>query len=288
MRIPFLALVPACVALGVAVARLGGHAIAWSDAGLALLGGLAAHVAVNALNEWDDFRSGVDLHTRRTPFSGGSGTLPADPGASRVALTTALVALAITAAVGLRFILRWGWGLAPLGLLGLATIILYTRWLTRSPLLCLLAPGIGFGPCMVVGTAYVLTGRYTPAAALASLVPLFLVSDLLLLNQFPDREADAAAGRRHLIIERGPEAGVRVYGLFLAGAFAAIILAVALKLLPAWALLGLLTAPLALGLWRGARRHHADTSALIPVMGKNVVVTLATPLLTALGIALGA
>ncbi|MBM4118256.1 prenyltransferase [bacterium] len=286
MRVPFLALVPACVLLGVACAALRGP-IAWGDALLALLGGLAAHIAVNALNEWDDFRSGVDLRTERTPFSGGSGTLPAHPEASRVALGIALAALLVTAAVGLRFLLRWGWGLLPLGLLGLLTIVLYTRWLTRSPLLCLLAPGLGFGPCMVMGTDYALTGSYSAAAGVASLVPFFLVSNLLLLNQFPDVAADAAAGRRHLIIAHGMEAGVRVYGLFLAGAYLSLAAGVGLGVLPWPALLGLLTAPLAFAAWQGARRHHANAPALIPAMGQNVLINLATPALVALGIFLG-
>ncbi len=286
MRVPFLALVPACVLLGVACASLGGP-VAWGDALLAFLGGLAAHVAVNALNEWEDFKSGVDLATVRTPFSGGSGTLPAHPEASRGALAVALVAVAVTAAVGLRFLLLRGWGLLPLGLLGLLVILLYTRWLTRSPLLCLLAPGIGFGPCMVMGTDFVLTGSYSLAAGIASLVPLFLVSDLLLLNQFPDAAADAASGRRHLIIVHGPEAGVRVYGLFLAGAYLSILAGIGLGILPWPALLGLLTVPLALVAWQGARRHHANIPALIPAMGQNVLVNLATPLLVALGLFLG-
>lgn len=286
MRVPFLALVPACVLLGVATAALRGP-VAWGDALLAFLGGLAAHVAVNALNEWDDFRSGVDLATTRTPFSGGSGTLPAHPEASRGALGIALVAVAVTAAVGLRFLLRWGWGLLPLGLAGLLAIILYTRWLTRSPLFCLLAPGLGFGPCMVMGTDYVLTGAYSVAAGIASLVPFFLVSNLLLLNQFPDVAADAAAGRRHLIIEHGMDAGVRVYGLFLAGAYLSLVVGVGIGVLPWPALLGLLTTPLAVAAWQGARRHHANAPALIPAMGQNVLVNLATPTLVALGIFLG-
>lgn len=286
MRVPFLALVPACVLLGVATAALRAP-IAWGDALLAFLGGLAAHVAVNALNEWDDFRSGVDLATVRTPFSGGSGTLPAHPEASRVALGIAIGATLVTAAVGLRFLLRWGWGLLPLGLLGLLAILLYTRWLTRSPLLCLLAPGLGFGPCMVMGTDYVLTGSYSVAAGIASLVPFFLVSNLLLLNQFPDAAADAASGRRHLIIVHGMQAGVRVYGIFLAGAYLSLVIGVVLGVLPWPALLGLLTTPLAFAAWQGARRHHSHAPSLIPAMGQNVLVNLATPALVALGVFLG-
>jgi len=72
-RAPFLLLTLACMALGVAccwwLARLAGGILAWPDALLAVLGALAAHVSVNALNEYVDFKSGLDALTQRTPFS---------------------------------------------------------------------------------------------------------------------------------------------------------------------------------------------------------------------------
>ncbi len=287
IRLPFLTLVPACMLLGLATARFDGHPIHWLDLLLALLGGLAAHIAVNALNEWDDFRSGLDLKTERTPFSGGSGTLPEHPELARGALLIGLASIALTIGAGLYFILKWGWAIAPLGLLGLLIVLLYTRWFTRSPLLCLLAPGLGFGPCMVMGTHFALSGQYSAAAGLASLVPLFLVSNLLLLNQYPDLSADTRAGRRHLIIVHGPETGVRVFGLFLAACFVSIIVGVLLGLLPLFALLGLLPIPLGLLVFRDVRTHHASVPQLIPVMGKNVMITHLTPLLLSLGIFLG-
>ncbi len=40
---------------------------------LALLGAFLAHISVNTLNEYFDFKSGLDLETIKTPFSGGSG-----------------------------------------------------------------------------------------------------------------------------------------------------------------------------------------------------------------------
>ena len=73
-----------------------------------------------------------------------------------------------------------------LGLAGLLLVFGYTIWFTRDPYLCLIAPGLGFGPFMVMGTHFVLTGNYAWTAFIASLIPFFLVSNLLLLNQFPD------------------------------------------------------------------------------------------------------
>src|SRR5690606_5293656 len=129
------------------MALAGGKSLATFDALLVLLGALAAHVAVNALNEYGDFRSGLDLRTRRTTFSGGSGTLPSHPQWLVRALLLGLGALLTCAAIGLYFLLRQPQLLAsllPLGLAGLLLVLLYTPWLTRHPWLCLFAPGLGF------------------------------------------------------------------------------------------------------------------------------------------------
>ncbi len=237
-----------------------------------------------ALNEYADFKSGLDLSTEKTPFSGGTGTLPANPDKAHLALMTGLVALAVTAAVGIYFVIMRGWWLAPLGLLGLLNIVAYTPSLTRSWLLCLLAPGLGFGPMMVMGTEYCLTGTYSLTGLVASLTPFFLVSDLLLLNQFPDREPDRAVGRNHLIIASTPDRGVTVYGLFLLGAYVAPLVGWLGGALPVGALLGLLTVPLAIQTFRGVRRHHESVPALLPSMGQNVILNLATPVLMAVGL----
>jgi len=284
MRPNFLLLTPACVVLGLAVAHWRGFAMDWGQFLLVLAGAVAAHIAVNALNEYADFRSGLDLETTRTPFSGGTGTLPANPDKARLTLVTGVVAVVVTAAIGMYFVALRGWGLLPLGLLGVVNIIAYTPVATRNWLLCLLAPGLGFGPMMVMGTEFCLTGSYSLTGAVASLTPLFLVSDLLLLNQFPDREPDRAFGRNHLIITASPERGVAVYGVFLLLAYLAPVIGWLAGVLPVGALLGLLIVPLAVQTFRGVQRHHAELPQLLPRMGQNVVLNLATPVLMAVGL----
>ena len=288
MRLPFLLLPPACVLLGVGTAVWSQGQINVWYAILAFVGATAAHVSVNALNEYYDFKSGLDLRTRPTPFSGGSGTLAAHPEAARSALITGLVGLGLAAAIGVFFLFVWGWGLLPLGLLGLIVIFAYTNWITHSPLLCLIAPGLGFGLLMVMGTDFVLTGHYAWPAFFASLVPTFLVSNLLLLNQFPDVEADESVGRRHYPILIGRKASSLIYGAFLLGAYLAIIAGWALGSLPAWALLGLLTLAIAVPTAIGAYRYANDLEKLAPYMGLNVLLTVLTPILTAVGLFIAA
>lgn len=286
MRAPFLLLVPVCVLLGWAAAAYDGHSVNAVHLALAAAGALAAHISVNALNEYEDFRSGLDFRTDRTPFSGGTGVLPANPDKAHYALIVAVAALCIVMSVGVYFIGLRGIGILPLGLAGVLIIVLYTRWLTRSPLLCLLAPGVGFGPLMVLGVYYVLTGVHSATALMVSLLPLFMVSDLLLINQFPDREADRWAGRNHLLLVWGGAAGVAVYGIFLIAAYVSVILAVIFKVLPPLVLLSLATVPVAAMAYRGLRRHQDAVAGLVPHMAQHVVLTLVTPLLVALGIAI--
>ena len=152
----------------------------------------------------------------------------------------------------------------------------------------LLAPGLGFGPFMVVGTQLALTGQHGAAAWAASVVPLAGVSGLLLLNQFPDVDADRNVGRRHLPMLLGRPQAARVWAVLQGLGYAGLVAAVALHALPLAALLGLLTLPLALAVARGALAHADDLGALLPTLGRNVAYTLATPALVALGMFMAA
>ncbi|MCP5271372.1 MAG: prenyltransferase [Burkholderiaceae bacterium] len=280
MRLPFLLLAAVCVALGAAVASPPRDALVL---GLVVIGALAAHAAVNLLNEWHDFRSGLDLRTSRTPFSGGSGALPAQPQAAAGVLALGVLLLALCGGIGL-WLLQRSPGLLPYGVVGLALVVGYTPWITHRPWLCLLAPGLGFGPLMTAGTVVALNGQANAGVLVVSLMPMALASGLLLLNQFPDVDADRTVGRRHLPMVHGrPFAARLLAGLFVV-AYAAPVAGVLAGVLPAGALLCLVTAPLAAAVARGARRHADDMPALLPTMGRNVALALATPVLAAIGL----
>jgi 1,4-dihydroxy-2-naphthoate polyprenyltransferase len=284
MRVPFLILTPACVLLGIATAvRSGVHVNPWHVL-LVLVGAICTHISVNAFNEYDDFKSGLDAQTERTPFSGGSGTLPANPTMAKTGLTIALVSFGIVALTGLYFTWLHGLALLPLGLLGMFVILAYTPWLTRSPLLCLIAPGLGFGPLMVMGTHFALTGQYSWTAFVASLVPFFLVSNLLLLNQFPDVDADRNVGRRHFPILIGRHLSSLIFSSFLVLTYVVIVVGVAFTILPIGSLLGLATLILAIPLLKGSIINADDIQKLVPFMGNNVLVNLLTPVLVAVGL----
>ncbi len=90
MRLPFLILTPACVVLGLATAVWRSGEVSWFRFILALIGAVFAHISVNAFNEYFDLKTGLDYKTERTPFSGGSGTLPERPEFARKRPSSAL------------------------------------------------------------------------------------------------------------------------------------------------------------------------------------------------------
>lgn len=151
-RPSFLLLTPICVLLGLALATTSSSHIDILLFTLVMSGSILAHISVNVLNEYLDFKSGLDLQTRTPPFSGGSGALPEAPQAARSVLVTGILSLALTVAIGLYLVSITGWPLLPIGLIGLALIIFYTKWINRSPFLCLVSPGTGFGLLIIPGT----------------------------------------------------------------------------------------------------------------------------------------
>ncbi|MDK2776713.1 MAG: prenyltransferase [Pseudomonadota bacterium] len=286
-RGPFLILTPVCVLTGIGAVAASGDSISLTALLLVLTGALCAHISVNALNEYLDFRSGLDLHTRRTPFSGGSGALPRNPGAAGPVLAFGVVTLLITVLIGLYFLWQGEYGLLPLGLAGVLIIIFYTRQINRLPWLCLIAPGTGFGLAMVAGTAYAMGSSDSTTLWLAALVPFFLVNNLLLLNQYPDIAADKAAGRYHFPIAYGVARSTQMYGLFLLASAAVIIAGAVSGWFPLWSLLSLL--PLALGViaWQGARKLGDKIGEQPQFMAANVGTTLLTPAVLGLSLLLG-
>lgn len=282
----FLVLAPLCAGLGVAVAWHQGEPPALLNTLLVLIGALLAHAAVNLLNEYEDFASGLDLITRRTPFSGGSGALPEVPTTARQVLLAAFGTLGLVVAIGLYFLWLRGLPMLVLGAAGVVLVLTYTRWITRSPVICLLAPGLGFGPVMILGSLIALGARLDATALTVSTIGLLLVSELLLINQIPDADADRKVGRRHLVITLGKTAAARLVGLLLLGSYGILEAAIWIGWLPLWTALAF--APLPAAIWISVKLPGAlnRPEQLNSLLGINVGVLLATLALLICGLSL--
>ncbi len=279
MRLPFLVITPACIFLGLSIVVNNRFTVDIRLLLLALLGAVLAHVCVNTMNEYFDFKSGLDQKTKRTLFSGGSGALPQNPEMEIIVLAVGIACLIGTLIVGIFFVWKYGPGIIPIGVAGLVLIISYTPWITKQPFLCLIAPGLGFGFLMVAGTYIALTGEHSPFSWLVGIVPFCLINNLLLLNQYPDLRADQEVGRKNLLIVYGAKTSAMVYGSFVIMTIVAVTSFVFSGLLPKLSLIALVPMPLAFLALRGAIKHRDDIGDYPQYLGANAVVAVLTPAL---------
>ena len=284
-RAPFLLLPFTLVAAGAAAGAYEGRFSAARTA-LALVGLVALHIAVNVFNELSDMRTGVDLHTRRTPFSGGSGTLPAGAMTAGAARAFGIAAALVGLAIGIYFYTRVGWPMLPLMAVGAIAVVGYTDALARIGIGEVFA-GLGLGALPVWGTALVQGGDPGATSLAASLPAFFMTFNLLLLNEFPDEQADRLGRRRHLVITCGRRAAALIYALAAVAVPVAIVIAVALRALPPLCLAATLPTLLLVGPLRWALAAPAS-EVPIPALGANVAWNLTTNVALAVTLAVAA
>jgi len=280
-RAPFLLLPFVLVAAGAGAAAYEGR-FSWLASGLAVIGLLLLHAAVNALNEASDMRRGIDTMTERTPFSGGSGTLPAGLLTPRAAHAFGLACAALGGLIGLYFLPRVGWPMVPVLVFGAAAVLFYTDVFARAGVGELFA-GLGLGLLPVWGASLVQGGRPGLASLAASWPAFFMTFNLLLLNEFPDEPADRKGGRRNLVLLLGRPAAARIYTLAALAVPTWLIVAVALRFLPPLALVAVLPSiflvkPVAWALTK------PQEPVPIPALAANVVWNLATNALLAVAL----
>lgn len=280
IRAPFLPLSVMLAFLGACIAWYDG-AFHLGYAFLAFFGILMAHISVDVLNEYFDYKSGIDLETEKTPFSGGSGALPEGLITEKQALWLGLAAFIIIIPIGVYFVLVKGWALLPLLLVAGFCILIY------SPIILKLrwpewAPGLGMGALPVLGAYFVQTGEFPVSAIIASVPSFILVHNLLLLNEFPDVEADAKGGRKTTPITWGLANASKFYSVMTALVYLWIIGGVLAGQMPKFSLIALLTLPLAVRAVLGALKS-GDKGKLMSAMASNVMVVLFTQLLLGIG-----
>jgi 1,4-dihydroxy-2-naphthoate octaprenyltransferase len=291
LKVWFLETRPQFLTLSLVLAFLG-TSIAWYEnyfslwrALLAGIGLVLAHISVNTLNDYFDYQSGIDLATRRTPFSGGSGIIPASLLSPRQVLWLGIISLVLAVPVGIVFVVISGWQLLPLLIVAAFFILLYSPYILKRPWPEWVA-GAGLGALPILGMYFVQVGAYTSSVAIACIPSAFLVHNLLLLNEFPDAEADTGASRKTLPITIGKDRAAFFFAVVAVAVHVWVVVWVAAGFMPVWTLLALCTLPFTVRSINGAL-HHNDPSRLMPGMAANVMSVLFTQFLIGIGYILG-
>src|SRR5690554_1291839 len=120
-----------------------------------------------------------------------------------------IILSAIAALIGIYLIFVSGYGILPLIAYGLIAGIFYTAGRGKLSFINM-ATGIAefliattYGVLMTMGAYYVQTGYFTLESFLISLPVAFFVSNVLLINQFPDAESDAITDKKTLVVRIG-------------------------------------------------------------------------------------
>jgi 1,4-dihydroxy-2-naphthoate octaprenyltransferase len=280
IRAKFLLISVALAALGTSIAwRHGFFSLRYAV--LAFIGLLLWQISVQVLNDYFDYKSGVDLKTRRTPFTGGSGILPAHllkPGA---VLKFGLLSFALAVPIWVYLIIVKGLLLLPIIGVGAVCVLAYTPFLTKWRV-GELSSALGLGILPILMFYFVQTGGYSAEAAVAAIPAGMLVFDIHLLNEFPDVEADKIGGDKTLPIILGRPKAAWLYLAGTGAVYAWSAAWAAAGVLPLPTLISLITIPLALWATKGALSYRANAN-FNPALWANALFGFFTITLLASG-----
>lgn len=281
-RPQFLILSPILIILGMGMALYNGQFNTLYLI-LSLIGLILLHISVNTLNDYSDFKSGIDLNVKRTPFSGGSGILPGKGLSASTVLKMGLGSFILAIPIGVYFLYERGLTLLPIFVLGAIFVLWYTSHITHMGFgMPEISAGLGLGTLPVFGTFLIFTGQFSWEILYASIPSGILVCNLLYLAEFPDFEADIKGGRRTLPITLGKKKAAYFYAFLTLLVYVWIAVGVMFGLMPIWTMLGLLTLPFAAKAVKGALTYRT-VEELVPALGANVMVVLLTQLLMGIG-----
>jgi 1,4-dihydroxy-2-naphthoate octaprenyltransferase len=278
LRAPFFVGTLTPAAFGAAYAHFSGYPFDWGLFWLTMLGTALANAGCNLANDYFDHRSGDDLLTRATPFSGGSKVIQEGLLSPTQVRNASIISLVLCAAIGLYLNARTGgWILLAVGLVGIVIAWFYTapplRFGSRSgvgEVVCVL----GCGPVIAFGAYFVQTRAFTWTGLVAGLPIGLFMGLVLFINEFQDFEADAAVGKRTLVVVMGTKAASRLLTATFAVTYALVVVLAIAGVLPRTSLLVLVTLPIAAFAALRAHRFHTDRPRLLPANAAVVATHL--------------
>lgn len=241
------------------------------------------HITVNTLNDYYDHKTGVDLHTNRTMFNGGTGIIQAGLLTPRQVMNAARLTYLLAAVMSAYLIANVGLELLPLVVLGMVFALFYTQTFARN-MTGEIAAGLGLGFLPVLGAYMVHLPELNPGCLIMAVAAGILTFNLLLLNEFPDVEADRMGGRRNLVTLLGSKRAAKLYTVLTVSVYCILLTFVVLGTIPPLSLLGLITVPFA---YKAAAISFTDPGKIdlfVQGMTANVKVVLMTQALVAVGI----
>jgi 1,4-dihydroxy-2-naphthoate octaprenyltransferase len=280
IRVRFLLASIIAVSVGLALHWSQNGSLDYFDVILTFAGVLALHASVDLLNDYWDFKRGIDTKTTRTKMSGGTGVLPEGLLKPSSVYRAGVVFLIIGSLIGSYFVIMDGILIAIILGFAILSIYFYSTKIVDSGL------GEFFvavkGSMIVMGTFFIQSGEVTVESILAGIVIGTLSSLVLFIASFPDHDADKSKGRKTLVIVVGKEKAIKLFWLFPLVSYVVILIGVSVNLFPFLSLISLLSFPLMIKSGLGLQKNYDAIDNLVPFMSSTLQFSRLTGILFAL------
>jgi len=281
IRVRFLVASIIAVSVGLAITWWHTGNISIFDAILTMCGVLALHASVDLLNDYWDFKRGIDTTTHRTKMSGGSGVLPEGLLKPAQVYAAGIAFLIIGTAIGIYFIATDGIVIGIILAFAVISIYFYSTkiidWGLAEVFVTIK------GSMIVMGTYFVQTSQITEQSVLGGIVIGVLSSLVLFITSFPDHDADKAKGRKTLVISLGMQKACSILWIFPAITYGITIIAVVFEIFPIFCLIILVTPPLIIKSGQKLKQNYDELTNLIPVMSSTLHFSRITGALLVVG-----
>ena len=277
IRVRFLLASVIAVLVGLALNWSQNGTIAYFDAILTFAGVLALHASVDLLNDYWDFKRGIDTKTTRTKMSGGTGVLPEGLLKPSSVYRAGVIFLIIGSLIGSYFVITYGILIAIILGFAILSIYFYSTKIVDSGL------GEFFvgvkGSMIVIGTFFIQSGEISLESILAGVVVGTLSSLVLFIASFPDHDSDKSKGRKTLVIVVGKEKAKKIFWFFPLLAYSIILIGVSVNLFPLLSLICLLSFPLMIKSGLGLQKNYDSVNDLVPFMSSTLKFSRITGIL---------
>jgi len=274
IRIRFLLASVIAVSVGLALTWRQNSSIDPLDTILIFAGVMALHASVDLLNDFWDFKRGIDTKTKRTKMSGGTGVLPEGLLKPSSVYRAGIGFLIIGSVIGSYFVITHGIIIGVILGFAILSIYFYSTKIVDSGL------GEFFvavkGSMIVIGTFFIQSGEITMESILGGIVVGVLSSLVLFIASFPDHDADKSKGRKSLVIAVGKEKAAKLFWIFPLISYITIIIGVSANLFPLVSLITLVTIPLMIKSGLGLRKNFDSIENLVPFMSSTLMFSRIT------------
>jgi len=273
-RLPFVTASALSVLLAAAWVYAQGLGFDVARALLSLVGVIMLHLGANTLNDYFDWEESDKVNRYSGPFSGGSRAEMEGLFSRKFFLKLSILFFALAGISAVILIILGRPLVLVFGLAGLLGGVLYSA----RPIQ-LMSRGFGeviiflcFGPLITLGTGYAILGLWAIDFFLVGIPLGLLVANILWINEFPDFEADAAVGKRNLVVLLGTARARYGFLIIFLLFFLTVGLLCITRHYPWWSMAVIAVLPLMIKALRNAWRNHADPEAMLPSQGATIQI----------------